>query len=162
MKFYQAKNPKLDKLKKLQQKATSVRKKIATITNSGIEHAAVVDRARDLVLELAGLTWDSLALQMELAGELLPTWTKPEYYHDADLGAWAKVHALSTGQFVLEAVTEDGAGGLTVVRTYQMLAAWQPCTAEQYRAALDRHLAEPGGIQWNAWDQAEAQPYRPE
>jgi hypothetical protein len=150
MKFYQAKNPKLDKLKKLQQKATSVRNRIDTIVNSGQDHPAVVTRARELVLEYATLTWESVALQMELAGELLAGWTKPEYYHAPDIGAWAKVHGLSSGRFILEAVSEDGQGGLTEVGTYQLLAKWQPCTAEQYRAHLDALLASPAGIQWNS------------
>ena len=149
----QKESPERRELRKVQKQVASVQAQLRKSVQRGLstKHESLLEghtvRARGLVLELSALTWQAQALQMHMAHEL-PTSTPASYYYAPELAQWAKVHALATGRFLFEAISEDGQGVLAVLDTFEFLAPWRPSSAEQYRAQLQLQL-DGGGVRWN-------------
>ena len=151
----------LTNLKQYAEAITDVRRRLASNVKRGLASVdkrvqrICVDNARELVLELAGLTWDSTAMLMhqeqELHGPLtqqLPGWSLPEYFRHVGLNQWAKVRATPAGTFVFEAVTSQHQGVLLELPEFRLQELWHLSTATEYRAILT-HLLDTGGIAWN-------------
>ena len=111
-------------------------------------------RGRELLLELARLTFEAQGLQMQLEQQLLGplagvalNWTKPYYYYAPELRQWAKVRGTASG-FVFEAITAEHQGVLVYLDAFELTGQWTTSTATEYRAML-KHLLDTGGIVWN-------------
>ncbi len=149
------KNPQLDRLKAYQEDISKVQTKIQNTVKRGLKSAnhvqqlAAARHARQLLLQLIGLTWESIALQMLLAGELLPTWLSPIYYRNDELGQWAKIRRLSTGGYIFESIDRAGQAVLAELATLELPAPWHECNVAEYRALL-QHVLETRGLQWGS------------